>query len=409
MDATKPPLPLEGIRVLDATHVVAGPYCSMLLGDAGAEVIKVERPGTGERGRKTPPILKDTSGQEVSARYLMVNRNKKSITLDLRQPRGQKIFGDMVGICDILLDNWGPGAMKRLGVDYDWMKSINPSIIYATISGYGDSEEMRGPYSNWSSNNPCAQGMGGWMEITGSPDGPPQMVGDNIGDSVPAVWSAFAIMLALEWRRKTGLGQHVDMAMYDCMVAHNTSTVPTYQLTGKPSGRELEHMTSAQLTLKAKDGYVVLAGAGEPERWMGLWRMAGRHDLMDDPRFLGQEATGPFFTGVVQPEIEAWSCNIPKLELAESLLGLGFSAAMVQNIEDMVHCPQLNARNMWTQIDHPIAGNFTIISNPIKMSGPGPFPAGTPPLVGEHNEEILGGLLGISDHELADMKTHGVI
>ena len=285
------PLPLGKILVVDATHVVAGPFCSMLLGDAGAEVIKVERPG-GERGRRTPPMITDDSGQGVSSRYLTVNRNKKSLTLDLRQPRGKALFEYLVGVSDVVLDNWGPGAMKRLGLDYSRLNAINPSIVYATITGYGDSDALRGPNSGWAANNSSAQAMAGWMEITGQPDRPPQMVGDAIGDTVPGIWTAYGILLALMSRETTGLGQHVDMAMYDCMLAHVTGTVASYQVTGIPPGRNREAMGHPQLSLQALDGYVVLAGAAEEEKWAALWTLIGREDFARDPNYLGRDGTG---------------------------------------------------------------------------------------------------------------------
>ena len=189
-------LPLEGIRVMDVTHIVAGPFCSMILADMGAEVIKIERPGVGERGRGNGPFIHNEAGESISARYLGLNRNKKSVALDLRDPRCKAVFERMVKESDILLDNWGPGALRRLGLGYDVLKQLNPALIYTSLTGYGDPEgPAPGPYSNWPANNPCVQGMGGWMAVTGEPDGGPQMVGDNIGDSVPGVWTALAIMM----------------------------------------------------------------------------------------------------------------------------------------------------------------------------------------------------------------------
>ena len=403
------PPPLKGIRVVDATHIVAGPFCSMLLGDAGAEVIKVERPGTGERGRYTRPFITSPSGEWVSSRYLTVNRNKQSISLDLTQPKGKAIFEQLVRVSDVVLDNWGPGAMRRLGYDYKRLSQLNPSVVYASISGYGDDDEHLGPYSDWASNNPCAQAMGGWMEITGSADGPPQMVGDNIGDSVPALWTAYGIMLALETRRQTGLGQHVDMSMYDCMVAHNTSTLPVYQVSGKSPGRERETMVSAQLTLKASDGYVVLAGAGDEDKWVSLWNLIGRPELVQDPRYLGRDVTGQFFTTTIQPLLEEWSMNIPKKELAQTLLDLGYSAAMVQNSHDLVNCPHLEVREMWSHFDEPVAGRFIVPSNPVKLSRVANPPVRRPPMLGEHNVEVLCGLLGIGQDKLGELAEEGVV
>ena len=170
----KLPLPLKGIRILDATHIVAGPFCSLILADMGAEVIKIERPKTGDLSRDRGPFIKNHTGEQVSSRYLGINRNKKSVTLDLRNPKCKTAFERLVSSSDVLLDNWGPGAFHRLGLGYDSLKSINTELIYATITGYGDSEQLRGPYSKWPANNLSIQGMSGWMELTGDPEGPPQ-------------------------------------------------------------------------------------------------------------------------------------------------------------------------------------------------------------------------------------------
>ena len=164
------PRPLDGLRVLDATHIVAGPFCAMLLADMGAEVIKIERTKVGERARLNDPFVQSEDGRRVSARFLAINRNKKSVTLDLRQPRGKEIFENLIKASDVLLDNWGPGALQRLNLGFDHLRQLNPGLIYASITGFGDSDGLRGPYSDWPANNPCVQGMGGWMEITGAPD-----------------------------------------------------------------------------------------------------------------------------------------------------------------------------------------------------------------------------------------------
>ena len=408
-DSEKLPLPLDGVRVLDVTHIVAGPYCSMILGDMGAEVIKIERPRTGERARINTPFIDVADGNRVSARYLGVNRNKKSVTLDLRDPRCRSAFESMVKESDILLDNWGPGALRRLGLGYDVLAELNPALVYASITGYGDADGMRGPYSRWPANNPCVQGMGGWMEMTGAPGGPPQMVGDNIGDSVPGVWTALGIMMALETRRKTGRGQHVDMAMYDCMVAHTTSSMPLYQATGQTTGRARENMFSAQLVLKAKDGYAVLAGAGDEEKWVALWELIGRPELGEDPRYRGLGISGELYFEHIVPAIEEWSQELPKLEVAERLIEIGYSMGMVQNTEDLDDCPQLEARNMFVDSGDTYGGPFRTVNTPIKLTGSVDTPVAPPPLLGEHNEDILCSIGGLSPAELGRMQSEGVV
>ncbi|MSQ06647.1 MAG: CoA transferase [Dehalococcoidia bacterium] len=403
------PLPLNGLRVLDATHIVAGPFCSMILADMGAEVIKVERPKSGDRARHNHPFVTSEDGQKVSARFLGVNRNKKSVTLDIRDPRGQRAFGNLVRVSDVLLDNWGPGAMARLGYGYDHLREINPGLVYATITGFGDSDGLRGPYSQWPANNPCVQAMGGWMEITGAPDGPPQMVGDNIGDSVPGVWTALGVMMALEGRRKTGLGQHVDMAMYDCMVAHTTSSMPHYQATGEVTSRARENMFTAQLAVKAKDGYAVLAGAGTADKWAALWRHIGREDLVSDTRYLGQGVTGEFYFNYVVPAIEEWSQHQLKLDIAQQLIKLGYSMGVVQNTAEIDQCPHLEARKMFVTMSDGIGGTFRAANTPIRLTESPDTPTGTPPSLGEHNAEILCGIGGLTTAELAQMERDGVV
>jgi len=309
-----------------------------------------------------------------------------------------------------LLDNWGPGALSRLGLGYDRLREINPAIVYASLTGYGDPLAGReGPYSYWPANNPCVQGMGGWMEITGASGGPPQMVGDNIGDSVPGVWTALGIMMALESRRKTGLGQEVDMSMYDCMVAHTTSSMPLYQSSGEISGRARENMFSAQLALKAKDGYVVLAGAGDEYKWVALWKLLGRDDLIDDPRYLGVGISGQFYFDNIVPAIEEWSQHLSKMEVAQKLTEVGFSMGMVQNVADLDQCPHLEARNMFVETADTVGGRFRTVNTPINLTGCVDTPHNPAPLVGEHNDEILGSIGGLSPEELETMKSDGVI
>ena len=402
------PLPLEGLRVIDATHIVAGPFCAMILADMGAEVIKVERPGSGDRARANDPYVDGPDGTKVSARYLGVNRNKKSVALDLREAAGKRAFENMLRVSDVLLDNWGPGALARLGFDYERLSAINPALVYASITGYGDSAGRRGPYSNWPANNPCVQGMGGWMALTGAPESGPQMVGDNVGDSVPGVWTALGVMLALETRRKTGRGQHVDMAMYDCMVAHTTSSMPLYQATGQVTTTARENMFSAQLTLRASDGYVALAGAGNADdKWRAMWQLIGRPELAEDPRYLGRGVTGPFYFSHIVPAIEEWSQQLPKREVNRMLLECGFSMGIVQDAADLDGCAHLAARNMFVDSGDTYGRPFRTVNTPVQLTGCVDTPSNPPPTLGEHNREILCGIGGLTPAELAELEAGG--
>jgi len=395
---------------MDVTHIVAGPFCSMILADMGAEVIKIERPGMGERGRGNGPFIHNEAGDTISARYLGLNRNKKSVALDLRDPRCKAVFERMVKESDILLDNWGPGALRRLGLGYDVLKELNPALIYTSLTGYGDPEgPAPGPYSNWPANNPCVQGMGGWMAVTGAPGGAPQMVGDNIGDSVPGVWAALGVMMALEARHRTGEGSFVDMAMYDCMAAHTTSTSPFYQGTGQATGLERGNMLSAQLAIRASDGWLVLAGAGGPEKWKDLWRLMDREDLIEDERYLGVGVSGDFYVNNFVPALEGWTMQRTKTEVIEALIGINYSMGMVQDAADLDKCPHLEARGMFVNGGDNLGGIFRTVSTPIKFAGGAEMPNNAPPLLGANNEEILCSIGGLSPEELETMRADGVV
>lgn len=417
------PLPLECLRVLDATHIVAGPFCSLILADMGAEVIKVERPGSGDLARGRGPYITAGNGNsgnstgtdagrenspQVSARYLGVNRNKKSVTLDLRHPRCKAAFEQLVKASDVLLDNWGPGAFTRLGLGYDRLRELNPGLIYASITGYGDSPDLQGPYSQWPANNLAIQAMAGWMEHTGAPDGPPQSVGDNIGDSIPGVWTALGIVLALETRRQTGQGQHLDMAMYECMAAHLVSNMNVYQATGRSIGRDLERAATAGLTLRAADGYVVMAGARLAERWRALWHLVGRPELAADNRYLAP-ADGDFIAAQVIPAIEEWSTLRPKWEVAGKFTELGFSMGVAQTIADLAQCPHLESRQMFVDTADTLGGQFRSLRTPIRLTGCAASPAAAPPTLGQHNREILGTIGGLTEPELAALEAEGAV
>ena len=429
------PLPLEGIRVLDATHIVAGPFCSLILADMGAEVIKIERLGVGDLARGRGPFIAragadadggDGSGGDarVSSRFLGVNRNKKSVSLDLRNPLAKGAFERLVVHSDVLLDNWGPGAFRRLGLGYDRLREINPRLIYAQITGYGDGEGYggdgdgdgggdggrRGPYSDWPANNLAIQAMSGWMDLTGAPGGPPQAVGDNIGDSVPGVWAALGIVLALETRRQTGAGQQLDVAMYECMASHIISNMNAYQAGGGLPARTRAASLGAGLTLRAADGYVVMAGVRSPQRLDALWELVGRPDLpQQDSRYRQQFPDADFVFEEMIPAIEQWSASRPKWEVAGRLTEIGFSMGVAQSVGDLAHCPQLAARGMYVDTGDTLGGRFRSLATPLRLTGCRRPDAGAPPRLGQHNAEILGGIGGLTPQELEELAAEGAV
>ena len=410
-DGSKLPLPLNGIRVLDATHIVAGPFCSMILADMGADVIKIERPRTGDLARARGPFIKSEDGRQTSSRFLGVNRNKRSVSIDLRNSRCKLAFEELVRNSDVLVDNWGSGAFRRLGLSYDHLNAINPGLVYASITGYGDSENLTGPYSARPANNLAIQAMSGWMEITGDPDGPPQSVGDNIGDSIPGVWTALGIVLALETRRQTGRGQYLDMAMYECMVSHIESNMNFFQAMGSNPGRSRDRFATAGITFKAKDGYVVLAGLRTEARMRDLWTLIGRHDLLEgDDRYLaGPGMDGQFYQDHVIPAIEIWSSKLGKFEVAAKLTEIGFSMGVTQTMADLDVCPQLNARQMFIETGDTLGGTFRGVKTPTRLTACVDAPTGAPPELGEHNADILCTLGGVTAEELSVLEAEGAL
>jgi len=408
-NGAKLPLPLEGLRVLDATHIVAGPFCSLILADMGAEVIKIERPRSGDLSRGRGPFIQGEGGQEISARYLGINRNKKSVTLDLRNHLCKTAFENLVRESDVLVDNWGPGAFQRLGLGYEHLKEVNPRLVYASITGYGDSDGLRGPYSAWPANNLSIQGMAGWMEVTGDPGSGPQAVGDNMGDSIPGLWTALGIVLALRTRDQTGQGQLVDMSMYDCMVSHMVSSVNVYQVSGQNPSRSHARLVTAGMPFKARDGYVLMAGVRSSERLRAMWQLLGRDDLAEDPRYLGQNPDGDFYFSNVIPAIEKWSQNLSKWEVVQQLTELGFSMGIAQTISDLDQCPQLDARRMFVETDDTLGGRFKSLKTPIHLSNSEAISTDTPPMLGENNLEILCGIGGLSPGQLAQLEEQGAV
>ncbi|PKB79392.1 MAG: hypothetical protein BZY88_13615 [SAR202 cluster bacterium Io17-Chloro-G9] len=406
------PLPLDGIRILDATHIVAGPFCTLILADMGAEVIKIERPKTGELNRSRGDFIQGSDGRSVSARFLGLNRNKKSVTMDLRDPTCKAAFEAMVASSDVLVDNWGPGALDRLGLGYDRLREVNQGLVYATITGYGDNKDLQGPYSSWPANNLCVQGMGGWMGITGTgadDDNKAQSVGENVGDSVPGLWTALAIVLALETRRKTGMGQHVDMAMYECMAVHTQSNMAAYQATGYDGPQSPESAISAGLVLRTQDGQVVLAGARPERSWEAMWRMLGREDLLQDPRYVGKGATPDFYHNRVVPAIEEWSKQLTRTEVCSRLTQAGFSMGMVQTMGDLDSCPHMDARGMFVDAGDTFGGNYRSMITPIRLTGCVDMPKNTPPTLGADNDDVLSGIGGLSKSEVEQLREDGAI
>jgi crotonobetainyl-CoA:carnitine CoA-transferase CaiB-like acyl-CoA transferase len=392
-------LPLEGIRVIDCTHIIAGPFTSMLLAQAGAQVIKLEPPRTGERLRRGASIPNDI-GERAPLNFIALNRGKLGITLDLRDLQGKEVFKQLAAVSDVVVENYRPGALKELGLDYDVLRTVNPRLVYASISGFGKRADLRGPYSDWTAHNPTAQAMSGLMDGSREPGGRPLQVGAPIGDTIPALWTAYGISLALRQREHTGRGQFLDIAMYDAMTMHNYGAVAAQAIDGAgvaPPPRQTG--PSHHMLIEAQDGWVMLSGAGEHEKWERLFRHIGRADLNEDRKYLAVD---------VKAIVEGWSKHLPRAEVCRIMVGMEFSPAPVQTAKEVYDCPQLAARDMFVEFEH-LGRKFRMLGDPIKLSDVPCAPGRRPPLLGEHNEYVFGEILGLHRDQIQAMKARGVL
>lgn len=399
-------LPLDGIVVLELSHIIAGPYCGSILADYGADCIKIEEPKSGDRGRATVPML--PAEERLSGFFYTLGRNRKGITLDLKAPEGKQIFLDLVRKADVVLENFRPGTMDKLGLGYPALSSANPKIIYAAISGFGQMKGLEGPYSDWPANNAIAQAMGGLSDLSGV-DGEPVFVGASIGDTIPAIWAALGIVLAIQQRQKTGLGQFIDVAMYDAMASICWQSVAAYSVRKRlpPPGSEgwLGTFTSI---MKCGTGHIAFSlWGGEPKRWKALYELMGHPEYFEDPRYdyrtPGADAVKPHLRSALQ----VWLADKSAWEATRALGRLGFSVGPVQTAQDVHDCKQLEARKAFFEVDvagHRIKSPVT----PVRMSNtPARVPVRAPHL-GEHTDEVLKRLLGYSDEQLAALRGKGV-
>lgn len=403
-----PPRPLEGIRVIDLTRIYAGPYCSMLFADMGAEVIKVEPP-EGELIRDNPPMVKEGEGgphdRSRSGYFLALNRNKYGITLNLKHPKAVEIFQELIKIGDIVLENYAPGVMKRLGIDYPLLREINPRIIMCSISGFGQT----GRYSERLAFDVISQAMSGLMSITGHPDNPPTRVGTSLGDVNAAVHAAFAIMTALYYREKTGIGQYIDVSMLETMVGILEGGIVRWTI-GKelltPIGSMNPH-EAPMAAFRCKDGYIIIATVGN-EHWQRFCRAVHRPDWAENPEYRTkrQRWEKKYF---LQEEIEKITAQYTVKEVGEMMDQERVANSPIFNIKQVIEDPHLKDRGYFVDIDHPVIGKAKIPGVPFKMSETPGSVVRPSPLVGEHNELILGKYLGMNREEIEKLKGEGAI
>lgn len=403
------PKPLDGIKVLSFEIQVAGPYCSMMLADQGAEVIKVERPGSGDTARGGAPIVTNDSGERQSGYFLRFNRNKRSLTLDVKDERGREIFRELAAEADVVVENFRPGLLASLGLGYADLSATNPGLVYATISGFGSMEGFTGPYSDRPAYDIVAQAMGGLMHTAGQAGGPPTWLGVALGDIVSGMNAAHAIVLALLQRGRTGRGQYLDISMYDSMVALAERSVSAYSLAGDVLERGRELYMAPWGPFACSDGWVALIVATERD-----W---GRFcEAIERPDLIGQEGvttSGPErarnMDGELGRAIEAWFAAHTRQEASDKLLAAGLPVGAVQTAEDIFACPHLAARELLIDVPDPILGEVRLVGPPVKMSGNTAPITNAAPQLGEHSEQILDEQLGRSPEDIAALRADGVI
>jgi crotonobetainyl-CoA:carnitine CoA-transferase CaiB-like acyl-CoA transferase len=396
------PSALEGIRVIDLTRVVAGPYATMLLADMGAEIIKIELPGRGDDGRYGYPAV-----DGVPLAYLALNRNKKGVTLDVRKPQGAEILRRLVKDADVVIENFSAGTMDRWGLGYSVLRKTNSRLIYAALSGFGQS----GPYANRTSYDIIAQAIGGLMGLTGFPDGPPVRGGGALGDFIGGIFVAFAVVCALQFRNRTGQGQMVDVSNMDAILSMTDNWATVTGVTGRlPERMGNRHpFTVPYDCFKATDGWVVI-GVGNSQLFRALMTAIGKEELGRDPRYKSPPARLERHDEVNRI-VANWVSErtVSQVMLILGPEGANIPCAPVMTMDRLLVDPHVRAREMVVDIDHPKLGRVPVTGIPFKLSAsPGKIRHLGPDL-GEHNAEIYGRLLGLSATELQELQANGVI
>ncbi|MBW8057307.1 MAG: CoA transferase [candidate division NC10 bacterium] len=382
---------LENLKVVDFSRILAGPYCTMILADLGAEVVKIEQPDSGDEARGVGPFLNG-----VSAYFASLNRGKKSVALNIKDPRGRDCATELIARADILVENFRPGTMDRLGLGYETLAQRNPRLIYAACSGFGQT----GPYRTRGAYDMVIQGIGGVMSITGEPGGRPLKTGPPIGDLAGGLFTVIGILAALQAREKTGEGQMVDIGMLDCQVALLENAIIRYTTTGEvPGPLGARHPSIAPFeAFEAKDGYVIFA-VGTPH-WKRFCRIIGREELLEDPRF-ATNALRAENHGALQPIIAQIAQTKKVREWIDVMEKAGVPCGPINTIDQVVADPQVQARGMITAIHHPEVGTIRLPASPIRLSRtPGRVDRPAPRL-GEHTTDVLQAWLGL-DGEIID-------
>lgn len=402
--------PLSGYRVFDLTRILAGPTCTQILGDLGCDVIKIEQPGKGDDTRRfAPPYLKDDAGKETgeSAYFASSNRNKRSITLDLTKPEGQDLARRLIEQSDILVENFKVGGLAKYGLAYEQLKSDFPRLVYCSITGFGHT----GPYAKRPGYDVLIQAMGGFMSITGEPDGNPQKAGVPIADLMAGMYATVAVNAALCNRETTGKGQFIDIGMLDTQVATLSIMALNYLATGENPprlGNAHPNIVPYQ-SFSTADGDIVIAAAND-DQFRRLCDFAGVAELARDEKFKTNESRVRNRDALIE-KLEAVVSRHPSTHWLEGLVKVNVSCGPINTLEQVFNDPQVKARGMELEMAHPAMGKnpARLIASPIKMSGTEPDYRHAPPTLGQHTEEVLKELLGLDAEAVAGLRERAVV
>lgn len=405
MPAFPAPGPLNGIRVLDLTRILAGPFCSMVLADLGADVVKVEEP-SGDQSRQTGPFVETDSGARYSTYFMSVNRGKRSIVIDLKHPEGRSVFLNLADTADVVLENFRPGVMDRLGVGYDVLKVRNPRMIMASVSGFGQT----GPLASRAALDVIVQAMGGILSITGEPGGGPVRPGVSMGDITAALFTSIAVLAAVVERDRSNEGQRVDVSMLDCQAAILENPLMRYFALGEmPERLGTRHpVVNPVQAFRTADGYVAISASDGPAgHWGALCRAIERPGLLDDHRFDTSWGRTQHLDEMI-PVIAEAMAERTTAEWVSRLAEAGVPVGPVQDVAQVAADPQLRSRHMFAELEHPVAGPVTFVNTPIKMSRTQGGPRSVQPELGEHTDDVLGDL-GLSAADIATLRRQGAV
>lgn len=390
---------LEGIRVLDLTRVLSGPYATMIMADMGADVIKLEQPVTGDDSRQFGPYV-----EGESAYFMSLNRNKRSMTMNLKNPEAKKLFLEMIKNVDVVVENFRPGTMEKLGLGYETLKEANPKIIYAACSGFGHS----GPYSKRAAYDAVVQAMGGLMSITGQKDGQPTRVGTSVGDIVAGLFTAIGILAAINYKNETGMGQKVDVAMLDCQVAILENAISRYVVTGKvpkPEGNRHPSIVPFE-PFDTKDGQIMVA-AGNDVLWEKFCGAIDAKELLEIDEYKTNPSRNDHYTEL-RPLIAVKMLARTVKEWQDILDAAGVPNGPINTVDKVLEDPQVLARDMIVEVEHKTAGSMKIPGIPIKMSETQGEVKKAAPILGEDTAQVLSEILGIGAAEIEALKEKGI-